>query len=182
MVRAQFPSARGAPSSSAACGVCALTPHSRRLPPALPAGFRSVGVDEKQGLGAEVFSSVAPRYDVMNDLMSAGMHRLWKDHLVQTLRPAPGQVHLDVAGGTGDVAFRVLAALRTAERVAAAQGRAPPPGGPGTVLVSDINPSMLAEGRKRADAAGYRSLDVALDESKRPWCVARRAGLPMGVP
>lgn len=136
-------------------------------------GFRSVAVDEKRGLVAEVFSAVAPKYDLMNDLMSGGMHRLWKDDLVDRLRPVPGQVHLDVAGGTGDVAFRVLRALRSAERVAAAQGRwnSSEAGAQGLVVVSDINPAMLAEGRARADAAGYRSLDSALDENNRPRCV-----------
>ena len=89
---------------------------------------------------------------------------------MSTLRPFPGQVHLDVAGGTGDVAFRMLAALRREERVARLAGRPDPPGGPGCVLVSDINPAMLAEGRKRADAAGYVSADVALDEHGVPVC------------
>jgi hypothetical protein len=94
---------------------------------------------------------------------------------VSTLRPFPGQVHLDVAGGTGDVAFRVLAALRREERLARLAGRPEPPDGAGTVLVADINPSMLAEGRKRADAAGYRSAERAHDEQGVPTCVALRA-------
>lgn len=94
---------------------------------------------------------------------------------VSTLRPFPGQVHLDVAGGTGDVAFRVLAALRREERLARLAGRADPPGGPGTVVVSDINPAMLAEGRKRADAAGHVSAEQALDEAGHPTCVALSA-------
>ena len=90
---------------------------------------------------------------------------------MSTLRPFPGQVHLDVAGGTGDVAFRVLAALRREERLARLAGSPAPPGGLGSVLVSDINPAMLAEGRKRADAAGYVSADVAVDEHGLPTCV-----------
>ena len=94
---------------------------------------------------------------------------------MSTLRPFPGQVHLDVAGGTGDVAFRVLAALRREERLARLAGRADPPGGPGTVVVSDINPAMLAEGRKRADAAGHVSAEQALDEAGHPMCVALSA-------
>jgi len=96
---------------------------------------------------------------------------------VSTLRPFPGQVHLDVAGGTGDVAFRVLAALRREERLARLAGRADPPGGAGTVLVSDINPAMLAEGRKRADAAGHVSAEQALDASGMPTCVRSPARL-----
>jgi len=68
-----------------------------------------------------VFEKVAPSYDVMNDVMSGGVHRLWKDYLVSQVGVFPGMTHLDVAGGTGDVAFRVLRALRTAE-AAARQG------------------------------------------------------------
>jgi 2-methoxy-6-polyprenyl-1,4-benzoquinol methylase len=111
-------------ASSCHC-VVALTPEvcAGGSPVPRTPGFRQVGLDEKQGLVGEVFSAVAPKYDLMNDLMSGGMHRLWKDQLVRQLRPAPGQVHLDVAGGTGDVAFRVLRSLRTAERVAAVAGR-----------------------------------------------------------
>eukprot|EP00899_Mesostigma_viride_P012763 jgi/Mesvir1/21488/Mv24129-RA.1 len=67
--------------------------------------------EEKSGLVAGVFQRVAPTYDLMNDLMSLGLHRLWKDRLVETLRPFPGMSHLDVAGGTGDVAFRVARAI-----------------------------------------------------------------------
>ena len=104
-------------------------------------GFRRVGEMEKQGLVNEVFSKVAERYDQMNDLMSAGLHRLWKDDLVSMLKPPHGQgsfSHLDVAGGTGDVAFRVLRA-----------------GGPNVrVTLADISPEMLGEGRKRAETDG----------------------------
>jgi demethylmenaquinone methyltransferase/2-methoxy-6-polyprenyl-1,4-benzoquinol methylase len=104
-------------------------------------GFRRVAEEEKQGLVNEVFSKVAVRYDQMNDLMSAGLHRLWKDDLVSMLNPPRGQAafeHLDVAGGTGDVAFRILRA-----------------GGPNVrVTVADISPEMVAEGKRRADAEG----------------------------
>jgi len=99
-------------------------------------GFERVSLDEKQGRVDSVFHSVARRYDVMNDLMSAGLHRAWKAQLVSMLRPPKGRpfAHLDVAGGTGDVAFRVLAA-----------------GGPKTrVTVLDINESMLRVGAERA--------------------------------
>ena len=160
----------------ACCCVSALTRSRYADGSCVPQpGFRKVGLDEKQGLVGEVFSAVAPKYDLMNDLMSGGMHRLWKDWLVRQLRPAPGQVHLDVAGGTGDVAFRVLRSLRTAVRVAAATGRQAPAQGPGVVIVSDISAAMLSEGRKRADKAGYTSLDAALDEHKMPRCVWLRA-------
>ncbi len=89
----------------------------------------------------------------MNDLMSAGLHRLWKDHLVRTLSPGAGQHHLDVAGGTGDVAFRVLRAIRLAE---ASLGDQKPTGqrSRGSVTVFDINADMLAEGQRRAAAQG----------------------------
>ena len=104
-------------------------------------GFRRVGVEEKQDLVNEVFSKVAERYDQMNDLMSGGLHRLWKDDLVSMLNPPRGQSAfnlLDVAGGTGDIAFRALRA-----------------GGPNArVTVADISPEMVGEGRKRAEAEG----------------------------
>jgi len=118
-------------------------------------GFRSVNTEEKEGLVRGVFEKVAPSYDLMNDVMSAGVHRVWKDYLVSKVGVFPGMTHLDVAGGTGDVAFRVLRALRTAEATARTGGAA---GGPalsaGKVIVSDINPWMLDEGRKRADKLG----------------------------
>jgi demethylmenaquinone methyltransferase/2-methoxy-6-polyprenyl-1,4-benzoquinol methylase len=99
-------------------------------------GFESVRLDEKQERVNEVFHSVAGRYDLMNDLMSAGLHRVWKDVLLTTLRPPKNRPfrHLDVAGGTGDVAFKILDA-----------------GGPQThVTVLDINGEMLKVGRERA--------------------------------
>ena len=70
-------------------------------------GYRDVPEAEKEGLVREVFSSVARRYDLMNDLMSGGVHRLWKDAMVEWLNPRPGRRFLDVAGGTGDIAFRI---------------------------------------------------------------------------
>ncbi len=99
-------------------------------------GFESVRPDEKQGRVNEVFRSVAGRYDLMNDLMSAGLHRAWKDVLITQLRPSKTRPfrHLDVAGGTGDVAFRLL-----------------DESGPQTrVTVLDINGHMLEVGRERA--------------------------------
>ena len=104
-------------------------------------GFREVPLADKQGLVDDVFRSVARRYDLMNDLMSGGLHRAWKDTLVTAVNP-PKSAHefavLDLAGGTGDVAFRIAQA-----------------GGPGTrVVVCDINPDMLAVGQERAAERG----------------------------
>jgi demethylmenaquinone methyltransferase/2-methoxy-6-polyprenyl-1,4-benzoquinol methylase len=102
-------------------------------------GFRTVPEDAKEGLVREVFSSVARRYDLMNDLMSGGVHRLWKDAMVDWLNPQPGQAFLDVAGGTGDIAFRIATRIET-------RG-----GESGRIVVCDINNDMLSEGRHRAE-------------------------------
>jgi demethylmenaquinone methyltransferase / 2-methoxy-6-polyprenyl-1,4-benzoquinol methylase len=106
-----------------------------------PFGFRHVAEIDKQGLVNEVFSKVAERYDQMNDLMSAGLHRLWKDDFVTLLSPPRTQRDfrvIDVAGGTGDIAFRIARA-----------------GGSGThITIADISPEMVAEGAKRAKAEG----------------------------
>ncbi|MFN4099110.1 MAG: bifunctional demethylmenaquinone methyltransferase/2-methoxy-6-polyprenyl-1,4-benzoquinol methylase UbiE [Pararhodobacter sp.] len=99
-------------------------------------GFQTVDEDQKAGMVHGVFSSVASKYDVMNDLMSMGIHRVWKDAMMDWLAPRPGQRLLDVAGGTGDVAFRFLT------RAGA--------GAQATVL--DMTAAMLDEGRKRAEA------------------------------
>jgi demethylmenaquinone methyltransferase/2-methoxy-6-polyprenyl-1,4-benzoquinol methylase len=100
-------------------------------------GYRQVATGEKQDLVNEVFARVADRYDQMNDLMSGGLHRLWKDDFVALLSPprhAQAFAVLDVAGGTGDIAFRIAKA-----------------GGAGTrVTVADISPEMIAEGKRRA--------------------------------
>src|SRR5712675_1907426 len=101
----------------------------------VPFGYRDVAPEEKPALVREIFSSVARRYDLMNDLMSMGVHRLWKEAFVDWLNPQPGMAILDVAGGTGDIAFRI------ADRVA---GR-----GEAEITVCDINPDMLAEGMRR---------------------------------
>src|SRR5258707_11980041 len=115
-------------------------PASIVSPPAEQAsfGYRDVPAAEKAGLVRQVFESVAPRYDLMNDLMSGGVHRLWKNALVDVLNPRAGEKFLDVAGGTGDVAFRIL--RRQMERGADRPD----------VTVCDINPAMLAVGRDRA--------------------------------
>ncbi len=96
-------------------------------------GFRRIAAAEKAAAVRGVFDSVASRYDLMNDLMSGGIHRLWKDRMVARLRPRPGERMLDLAGGTGDIAFRILARAPGAE-----------------VAVVDLTPAMLAVGRDRA--------------------------------
>jgi len=95
-------------------------------------GFKTVKADAKSGLVRTVFDNVAGQYDVMNDLMSGGLHRLWKDAMIDWLRPRANQKVLDVGGGTGDIAFRILKA------------------GGGPVTVADINAEMLAVGQDRA--------------------------------
>ena len=102
-------------------------------------GFRDVPLGDKQSLVNNVFHSVAQRYDLMNDLMSAGMHRLWKEAMITALNPPRGDqpfALLDVAGGTGDIAFRAAKAGGTAFRA----------------TVCDINSDMLTVGRERAAA------------------------------
>ena len=97
-------------------------------------GFRRVKPGEKTGLVKDVFNKVAGRYDLMNDLMSGGLHRLWKDRLVALMSPQPGQTVLDVAGGTGDIALRCYNRTK----------------GEAKIIVCDLNPAMLKEGRAKA--------------------------------
>jgi len=104
--------------------------------PSADFGFRRVPAGEKKAMVREVFDSVAPRYDLMNDLMSLGIHRAWKRVLVSALDPQPSRVLLDLAGGTGDVSFGWLRA------------------GGGEALLSDINAQMLGVARDRALARG----------------------------
>lgn len=102
-------------------------------------GYEDVAAEDKQGRVGAVFSSVARKYDVMNDAMSVGMHRLWKDKFVRRVRPRPGEQILDMAGGTGDIAFRMEA-----------EGA--------VVTVSDINQDMLDVGIERAMERGIDTL------------------------
>lgn len=102
-------------------------------------GYEEVSPEEKTEKVGAVFSSVAKKYDVMNDAMSAGMHRLWKDKFVRRVKPQPGEQILDMAGGTGDIAFRM------AEHGA-------------TITVSDINQDMLDVGIERAMERGLDDL------------------------
>jgi demethylmenaquinone methyltransferase / 2-methoxy-6-polyprenyl-1,4-benzoquinol methylase len=110
-------------------------------------GDQLVSPEEKTRRVGAVFSSVARRYDVMNDLMSGGMHRLWKDRFVNRVKPRPGEQILDMAGGTGDVAFRM--ARRGAQ-----------------VTVSDINADMLAVGEQRAEARRLTGLTWKVENAE----------------
>ncbi|HTQ14763.1 MAG TPA: bifunctional demethylmenaquinone methyltransferase/2-methoxy-6-polyprenyl-1,4-benzoquinol methylase UbiE [Rhizomicrobium sp.] len=119
-------------------------------------GYRDVPEDQKERLVREVFSSVASRYDLMNDLMSGGIHRLWKDVMVEWLNPRPGWRVLDVAGGTGDIAFRIAEAVRVR-------------GGEAEITVCDINADMLGEGVRRAEAKGEDAIRwICGDAEKLP--------------
>lgn len=111
-------------------------------------GDQLVSPEEKTRRVGAVFSSVARRYDVMNDLMSGGMHRLWKDRFVNRVKPRAGDQILDVAGGTGDIAFRM--AKRGAQ-----------------VIVSDINPDMLEVGKERAEKRGLTGLQWAVENAEK---------------
>lgn len=102
-------------------------------------GFRPVDPAQKAGMVRQVFDSVASNYDVMNDAMSLGVHRLWKAALIDWVAPRDGRRYLDVAGGTGDIAFRIL-------------GRAPG----ARVTIADINESMVSVGRDRALDKGIK--------------------------
>lgn len=117
-------------------------------------GFQQIPEDEKAGRVHGVFSSVANRYDVMNDLMSGGVHRLWKEALIDWLAPRPGMRLLDVAGGTGDIAFRFLRRVR----------------GQGQATVCDMTQAMLQEGEARARARGIEGVEwVCGDAQSLPF-------------
>ena len=116
-------------------------------------GFETVREGDKADRVRGVFTSVASKYDIMNDVMSGGVHRIWKDAMMDWLAPRPGQRLLDVAGGTGDIAFRFLKRA-----------------GFGAAVVLDLTESMLTQGRKRAEA---EQLATSLD-----WVVGDAMALP----
>ena len=118
------------------------------MPDQVNFGDELVSPEEKTRRVGKVFSSVARRYDLMNDLMSGGMHRLWKDRFVARVKPRAGEEILDMAGGTGDVAFRM------ARRGA-------------SVTVSDINADMLGEGQKRAEASALNGLTWQVENAEK---------------
>src|SRR3569623_2675385 len=113
-------------------------------------GYREVSPGEKQGLVNEVFHNVAKRYDLMNDLMSGGLHRVWKNLMIETLHPPRGEAlfrMIDVAGGTGAISFRAAKAA-----------------GPNFhSTVCDIKTDMLSEGRERAQPQGLEDPDDILE-------------------
>lgn len=120
-------------------------------------GFETIAAAEKAGRVRAVFDAVAPKYDLMNDLMSGGVHRLWKDAMADWLAPRPDWSIIDVAGGTGDIAFRLL-------------DRMTPRTESGSVTVCDINQAMLEHGRDRAlDMGKLGGLD---------WAVGNAESLP----
>jgi demethylmenaquinone methyltransferase/2-methoxy-6-polyprenyl-1,4-benzoquinol methylase len=111
-------------------------------------GYAEVSPEEKTAKVGEVFARVARRYDIMNDAMSGGMHRLWKDRFVARVKPRADERILDMAGGTGDIAFRMQA-----------KGAA--------VTVSDINPAMLEVGQQRAARKGLTGLDWSVQNAEQ---------------
>ncbi|CAN7032426.1 unnamed protein product [Brassica oleracea var. botrytis] len=116
-------------------------------------GFQQVKEEEKSKLVGNVFTNVASSYDIMNDLMSGGLHRLWKERLVGKLSPFAGMKHLDVAGGTGDVAFRIFDAVNSVKR--RALRKVDEDSLEETqIYVCDINPNMLNVGKQRAAERG----------------------------
>ena len=139
-------------------------------------GFRRVSADRKGRLVRAVFDSVAPRYDLMNDLMSAGLHRHWKNALVDWLNPRPGMRVVDIGGGTGDVAHRCLA-----------RGARP--------IVCDVNASMLDVGRDRdidggalsaiswvnGDAEKLPFADSSMDACASAFCLRNVTDLPQAL-
>ena len=116
-------------------------------------GFSEVPREQKQARVGEVFSSVAPSYDLMNDVMRAGIHRLWKDTLMDWMAPRPAQKLVDLAGGTGDIALRFLRR------------------GGGSAHIVDINAEMLAAGKKRREMRAYAD--------KLVWTTASAESLPI---
>jgi demethylmenaquinone methyltransferase/2-methoxy-6-polyprenyl-1,4-benzoquinol methylase len=102
-------------------------------------GYQRVQPSEKTAKVIDVFSSVAENYDLMNDLMSCGLHRLWKDHFVRMMRPRPNEVIYDIAGGTGDIAIRCAKETK----------------GKANITVCDLNPDMLKIGRTKAIDHGW---------------------------
>jgi demethylmenaquinone methyltransferase/2-methoxy-6-polyprenyl-1,4-benzoquinol methylase len=122
-------------------------------------GFRDVDAHEKTALVRGVFDSVAGRYDLMNDLMSGGVHRLWKDAAVAKLNPRPGEFIVDCAGGTGDIARRIAKLAKGAQKRSG--------GDPARILVVDYNAEMIGAGRKRG-------LDDQIE-----WAVGDAQALPL---
>lgn len=122
-------------------------------------GFQTVPLQEKASRVRGVFDAVAQKYDIMNDLMSAGMHRIWKDGVASRLNPRPGEVIIDMAGGTGDLARRFKA---IADKAMQRRG-----GEPARIIVADINQEMIMAGREQRG------------EGELEWMVCDAESLPM---
>ncbi|HBM90734.1 MAG TPA: bifunctional demethylmenaquinone methyltransferase/2-methoxy-6-polyprenyl-1,4-benzoquinol methylase UbiE [Rhodospirillaceae bacterium] len=112
-------------------------------------GYTRTSPEEKTARVASVFSSVAENYDLMNDFMSGGLHRPWKDHFVAKMRPRAGEAILDVAGGTGDIALRCAKKLREQSLMREAQSSRE------NITICDINPDMIKVGQAKAIDQGY---------------------------
>lgn len=127
-----------------------------------PFGYKDVAASEKPALVRGVFDRVARRYDIMNDLMSGGLHRVWKDIAAARINPRPGELIIDCAGGTGDMARRLV------RRSAAVADRTD--GWPATVMVIDYTERMVAAGRARSPSA---------EDSDLRWAVGDAQALPL---
>jgi demethylmenaquinone methyltransferase/2-methoxy-6-polyprenyl-1,4-benzoquinol methylase len=127
-------------------------------------GYRDVDPAEKSGLVRGVFARVAGRYDLMNDLMSLGAHRLWKDAAAARLNPQPGETIIDCAGGTGDLARRFAKLARAA--------RARRGGDPARIVVIDYNEEMVRAGRSRERTSGDGEAEIS-------WAVGDAQALPL---
>ena len=114
----------------------------------VPFGYQDIDPAEKQGRVGGIFSNVAGKYDIMNDVMSGGMHRLWKDRFVRRVKPRAGEDILDMAGGTGDIAFRMVKSGAN-------------------VTVADINQDMLDVGIERAVARGEDRLVWSCQDAEK---------------
>jgi demethylmenaquinone methyltransferase/2-methoxy-6-polyprenyl-1,4-benzoquinol methylase len=127
-------------------------------------GYQDVEAAEKAGLVRVVFERVAPRYDLMNDLMSLGAHRLWKDAAAARLNPQPGETIIDCAGGTGDLARRFAGLAQAARR---RRG-----GEPARIVVVDYNAEMVSAGRQRGGTLAIACPEIA-------WAVGDAQALPL---
>lgn len=146
-----------------------MSESTQQNPESTQFGNESVTPEEKTAKVRGVFDSVADQYDVMNDLMSGGVHRLWKNHLIRKIRPKAGLSYLDVAGGTGDIAFRIKNSLEAQAR----RRTTPESGGHDETQITlcDLNWDMLRVGRDRAVDKGW------LNEFD--WVTGNAEALPM---
>lgn len=136
-------------------------------------GFARVSAGEKRRLVGEVFSSVAPRYDLMNDLMSLGVHRLWKSAFITRANPQPGETLIDLAGGTGDIAAGLAA--RAGDRpYTNRKGRA-------SIILCDINPDMLQAGARGRASDGVLRVCGDAERLPLPDRVADAATIAFGL-